>query len=82
MMCDPEVLPLELQNHFLHVSHLTTEAGEWIPQYLGKKQARDQKLDKRRCMKAEGGQDAVDARDETKATYLQAWAGSSVKARG
>lgn len=33
-MCDPEVFPLELQNHFLHVSHLTTEAGEWMPQYL------------------------------------------------
>lgn len=34
MICEPEVFPRELQNHFLQVSHLTTEAGEWIPQYL------------------------------------------------
>ena len=32
-MCDPEVLPRELQNHLPLDSHLTTDAGAWMPQY-------------------------------------------------
>ena len=31
-MWDAEVLPLELQNHFEQIRHLTTDAGEWMPQ--------------------------------------------------
>jgi hypothetical protein len=31
-MCDADVFPRELQNHFLHTMHLTTDAGLWIPQ--------------------------------------------------
>lgn len=27
-------LPLALQNHLLQVRHLTTQEGEWMPQYL------------------------------------------------
>jgi hypothetical protein len=29
-----EPLPRALQNHLLQVRHLTTQAGEWMPQYL------------------------------------------------
>ena len=31
-MCDADVFPRELQNHFEHMRHLTTDAGEWMPQ--------------------------------------------------
>jgi hypothetical protein len=34
-MCDEVELPLALQNHLLQARHLTTQLGEWIPQYLG-----------------------------------------------
>jgi hypothetical protein len=35
-MCEPEVLPRELQNHLRQLGMLqrTTQAGLWIPQYL------------------------------------------------
>lgn len=33
-MCEPEVLPRPLQNHFLHTLHMTTQDGSWIAQYL------------------------------------------------
>lgn len=35
-MCEPEVLPRPLQNHFLQLGKLqrTTQAGLWMPQYL------------------------------------------------
>lgn len=36
-MCDEVELPLALQNHLLQARHLTTQLGEWIPQYLGGK---------------------------------------------
>ena len=30
---EEEVLPRALQNHLLQIKHLTTQDGEWIPQY-------------------------------------------------
>jgi hypothetical protein len=32
-MCDPEVPPRELQNHFLQMLHMTTVEASLIPQY-------------------------------------------------
>lgn len=33
-MCEDEVLPRALQNHFWQTRHLTTLEGLWMPQYL------------------------------------------------
>jgi hypothetical protein len=33
-MWEEVALPRELQNHLLQARHLTTQLGEWIPQYL------------------------------------------------
>ena len=34
-MCDEVEFPRALQNHLLQERHLTTQPGEWMPQYLG-----------------------------------------------
>jgi hypothetical protein len=33
MMCDDDELPRALQNHLVHVRHLTTLPALWMPQY-------------------------------------------------